>query len=93
MDLLLVNLQLTLKANLMKGKNRQNYRERGRQEKERIDSTDKKKHDDQISTKKGNNNNNTCRYCGKLGHLEKVCWQKTEDLEDKVKSLEGDVLT
>jgi hypothetical protein len=35
----------------------------------------------------------TCQYCRKLGHMEKACRQKTKDLEEKVKKLEGDVST
>jgi hypothetical protein len=29
----------------------------------------------------------TCQYCGKTGHVEKVCYKKRDDLEEKVKSL------
>jgi hypothetical protein len=34
-----------------------------------------------------------CCYCGKLGHIQKVCWPKTKDLEEKVKKFEGDIST
>jgi hypothetical protein len=30
--------------------------------------------------------------CGKSGHVEKTCWKKRDDLEVKVKKLEGDML-
>ena len=33
----------------------------------------------------------TCQYRGKIGHVEKVCYKKRDDLEEKVKDLEGDV--
>ena len=36
--------------------------------------------------------NNTCRYHGKTGHLEKTCWKKSVDLEEKVKIFEGGVV-
>lgn len=76
------------------GKELTKLQRKGWQEKECVDSTNKEKHDDQTLIKKGNKKKKkTCHYCGKLGHLEKVCQQKTKDLEDKLKSLEGDVVT
>ena len=35
----------------------------------------------------------TYQYYGKTGHVENTCWNKSTDLEEKVKRLEGDVPT
>ena len=35
---------------------------------------------------------NTCLYYGKTGNVEKMCWKKSTDLEEKVKKLEGYVI-
>ena len=52
----------------------------------------KKKHDNQTLTKKARKKK-VCHYYGKLGHMEKACWEKTKDHEDKLKKIEGDVLS
>lgn len=39
-----------------------------------------------------NQKKKTCRYYGKVVHVEKTCWKKNYDLEEKVKELEGDVV-
>ena len=33
-----------------------------------------------------------CRYFGKARHVEKTCWKKSANLEEKVKRLEGDLV-
>jgi hypothetical protein len=40
--------------------------------------------DESTSTQK-NRKKKTCLYCGKTGHVEKNCWKKGSDLEEKVK--------
>jgi len=45
----------------------------------------------QIDAPQRSRKKKTCRYYGKTGHVEKVCFKKRDDLENKVKCLEGDV--
>jgi hypothetical protein len=39
-----------------------------------------------------NRKKKTCHYYGKTRNVEKVCYKKRDDLQEKVKFLEGDML-
>lgn len=46
---------------------------------------------EESSTSWYNWNNKTWHYCGKVGHVKKMCWKNYSNLEENVKQLEGDV--
>ena len=84
-------------AHLLKGKGKQIYKDRGRSDyfgprQECRDQKTKLKPRESSNSWK-DRKKKTCRYCGKVGHVEKTCWKKSVDLEEKAKGLEGDVTT
>ena len=78
---------------LLKSKGKKKYKERGcidifDSEQECLDQKTKLKTKELSTSQK-----KTCCYYGNVGHVEKTCWKKTPDLEEKMKQLEGDVAT
>ena len=45
----------------------------------------------QIDAPRGIQNKKTCQYYGNTGHVEKVIFNKRDNLEDNVERLEGDM--
>jgi hypothetical protein len=78
-------------AQLLKGKGKMDSRNRVE-----IDaSTQKITHNDQGPQIRPQHSHKkkTCWYCGNTGHVENKLFKKRENLEEKVKILEGDVST
>ena len=83
-------------AHLLKIKGKKNYKERGCtnisiNKQECLDQRNKLKTEELLTSQK-NRKKKTCCYYGNVGHVEKTCWKKTSNLEEKVKQLEGDVV-
>jgi hypothetical protein len=79
-------------AHLLKGKGNLNHKERGQFDTPThrprcLDQKPKGKIDAPHQSQK----KKKCQYYGKTRHVEKFCYKKSDDLEEKVKCLEGDV--
>lgn len=53
-----------------------------------IEKNPKKKHEENTLTNNGKNKK-TYNYCRKLQHRDKLYWNRTSDLEDMMRSIEG----
>ena len=80
---------------MLKRKVNPNPKERSPQDQlpECIDQPTKGKTEESSSSMKYGRKKKTCRYYSKVGHVEKNCWKKMEDLEGKVKHLVDSVST
>ena len=91
------NLGGKKQARFLKGKGKNNYKDRGCVDgygpRHECPNQKTKLKPRESSNSQKDQKKKTCHYFGKVAHLEKTYWKKRADLEEKVKKLEEDVTT